>query len=165
MIDHQIHWHERLDNFRIATESFHRTAHRRQINHQRYSGEILQNNPRDDERNFFVGVLLRAPVRERLNIFASNFFAVTVPQHRLEHDPDADWQPRDRTDALFLERGQRMEKSFTAVTRVEFFQGLKFVGHSILSFRPKRSAVEESHYCFRQAVRDVSTSLDMTKAP
>ena len=73
VIDHQIDRHERLDDFRIATEPFHRAAHRREIDHQRHAGEILQNNARDDEWNFFVRRRFRVPVRQRLDIFAPDF--------------------------------------------------------------------------------------------
>ena len=95
VIDDEIHRHERLDDFRIAAESLHRAAHRGEIDHQRHAGEILENDPRDDERNFLVRRRLRVPVRERLDIFAADLFAVAISQHRFEHDPDADRQPRD----------------------------------------------------------------------
>ena len=110
VIDHEIDRHERLDDLRIAAESLHRAAHRRQIDHQRHAGEILQNNARDDERNLFVRRRLRVPVRQRLDIFAPNFLAVAISQHRFEHDANADRQPRNLADALFFQRGQRMQE-------------------------------------------------------
>ena len=70
MIDDQIDRHERLDDFRIAAEPLHRAAHRREIDEQRHAGEILQDDARDDERNFLVRRFLRVPVRQRLDIFA-----------------------------------------------------------------------------------------------
>ena len=60
--------------------TLHRAAHRGQIDHQRHAGEILQNDARDDERDFFVGGLFRVPIRQGLDIFASHFFAVAIPQ-------------------------------------------------------------------------------------
>src|SRR6266571_2879638 len=54
VIDHQIDGHERFNDFRIAPESLHCAAHRGEINHQRYAGEILQNNSRDHEWNLRV---------------------------------------------------------------------------------------------------------------
>src|SRR5205809_7995506 len=54
VIDNQIDRHERLDDLRIAAEPLHSAAHRRQIDDQRNSCEILQNNPRNDEWNLRV---------------------------------------------------------------------------------------------------------------
>jgi len=43
---------------------------------------------------------------ELLNILPPNFLPVTIPQDRFQDDPNADWQPRDRSEALFFERRQ-----------------------------------------------------------
>ena len=80
MIDHQIDWHQWLDDFGVTAKAFHRAAHRGQIDHQRHAGEILQNDPRDDERNFFVGGLFRVPPCQGLHVFASHLFAIAIPQ-------------------------------------------------------------------------------------
>ena len=124
MIDHQIDRHERLDDFRIAAELFHRAAHRRQIDHQRNAGEILEDNARDDERDFLVRRRFRVPVRQRLNIFPPHFLAIAISQDRFENDADADRQPRNFADALFFQRGKRMERSFAALAGVEFLSVL-----------------------------------------
>ena len=123
VIDHEIDRHERLDDFRIAAEPLHRAAHRGEIDNQRHAGEILQNDARDDEWDLLVRRRLRVPVRQRLDIFAPNFFPVAIPQDRFEHDADAHRQSRDRADALFFERRQRMEKCVAAVAGVEFLAG------------------------------------------
>ena len=81
MIDHQIDWHQRLDDSGIATDAFHRAAHRGQINHQRHAGEILQNDPRNHKRDLFVGRFFRVPTRQSLDVFAAHFFAIAIPQH------------------------------------------------------------------------------------
>ena len=120
MIDHEIDWHEWLDNFWITAELLHCAPHRGKIDHQRNAGEILENNARYYEWNLFVGRLLRIPFGQRLYIAAANFLAVAVAQHRFEDNPNADRQPRNVSDALFFERGQRMQKSFAAVAGVEF---------------------------------------------
>src|SRR6478672_4431886 len=90
MIDHQIDRHERLDDLRIASKLFHCAAHRRQIDHERNAGEILENDSRDDEGDFLLRRRLRFPVRQRLYILAPYFFPVAIPQHGFEHDPNAD---------------------------------------------------------------------------
>jgi len=54
VIDNQIDRYERLDDLRIASEALHGAAHRREIDNERNSGEVLQNNARNDEWNFLV---------------------------------------------------------------------------------------------------------------
>src|SRR5216110_3009031 len=54
VIDHQIDRYERLDDLGIASEPLHSAAHRREIDNERNSGEVLQNDPRNDEWNFLV---------------------------------------------------------------------------------------------------------------
>src|SRR5258707_743547 len=76
VIDNQIDRHERLDDFRVASEALHGTAHRREIDNQRNPGEVLQNNARNDERNLGIRRRLRVPVCERFNIFAPDLFPV-----------------------------------------------------------------------------------------
>ena len=98
----------------------YRAAHRGEIDDQRDAGEILEHDPRDNEGNFLVRRRLRIPVGEALNIFATNLPAVAISEDRFEHDPDADRQPRDRADTLFLERGKRMERCLASKAGVEF---------------------------------------------
>ncbi len=54
VIDHQIDRHERFNDFRIAAQPRDCAAHRGKIDNQRHTGEILQNDARDDEWNFLV---------------------------------------------------------------------------------------------------------------
>src|SRR5438874_6155719 len=54
VIDNQIDRHKRLDDVRIASKALHSAAHRRQIDNQRNSGEVLQNNARNDEWDLLV---------------------------------------------------------------------------------------------------------------
>ncbi len=156
VIDHEIDRDERLDDFRIAAQPFHRAAHGGEIDHQRDAGEILQDDPRDDERNFLVRRLLRVPVGQRLDIFAADFFAVAIAQDGFEHDPDADRQARDRADALFLERGERVERRLATQAGVELLECIEFVRHYfnsaslalILSkFGSSRASSSTSAYC------------------
>src|SRR5207248_3270697 len=129
VIDDEVHRHERLDDFRIATEFFHRASHRGEIDDQRNAGEILENNACDHERDFLVRRRLRIPARERLDVLPPDFLPIAISQNRFEHDPDADRQTRNFTDALLFQRRQRMQESFPAVTGVELLQRLKFVAH------------------------------------
>src|SRR5206468_8937991 len=54
VIDDQIDRHERLDDLWVASEPLHRAAHRREVDNQRNSGEVLQNNTRNDEWDLLV---------------------------------------------------------------------------------------------------------------
>src|SRR6476660_35089 len=54
VIDDKIDRHERLDDLRVASEPLHGTSHRREIDNQRNSGEVLQNNARNDEWDLLV---------------------------------------------------------------------------------------------------------------
>ena len=58
---------------------------------------------------------------KRFDIFALNFLAVAISQHRFEHDANADGQSRNFSDALLFQRRQRMQQSFAA------FAGIKFL--------------------------------------
>src|SRR5438094_6189230 len=49
VIDNQIDRHERLDDIRVTSEPLHSAAHRRMMNNQRNSGEVLQKHERNDE--------------------------------------------------------------------------------------------------------------------
>ena len=89
MIHHEIDWNQRLDDFWIAAKPFHRASHRGEIDDQRNAGEILKNDSRNYERNLFIGRFLRIPVRQRLDIFALDFYAVAIPQCGLKHNPNA----------------------------------------------------------------------------
>src|SRR6185312_1657776 len=78
VIDDQVHRYERLDDLRVASQPLHRAAHRREIDNQRNSGEVLQNNARNDEWNLRVRGGFRVPFCKRFNIFASDLFPVAV---------------------------------------------------------------------------------------
>src|SRR5205814_480236 len=54
VIDNQIDRYERLNDVRVAAEALHSAAHRCKIDNQRNSGEVLQNNARNDEWDLFV---------------------------------------------------------------------------------------------------------------
>ena len=122
MIHHQIHRHERLDDFRILAELGDRAAHRRQIHEQRHAGEILQHDARDDERNFRRARLGRLPVRQFLDVRLADFFAVAIAKNGFENKPDGDGQFRDCADAGFFQRGQRVIISLFPVAKIKFLQ-------------------------------------------
>src|SRR5205807_9857824 len=68
--------------------------------------------PTPDLYTLSYTTLFRSPSRQRLNIFAPDFLAVAISQHRFKHDSNADRQSRNFPNALFFQRRQRMQKSF-----------------------------------------------------
>ena len=54
MVHHEIDGHERLDDFRVLLHSCDGGSHRREIHQQRDTREILQDDARDDERDFLL---------------------------------------------------------------------------------------------------------------
>ena len=65
MIDHQIDGNQRLDHAGIFVETHDRRPHRRQIDQQRHSGKVLQQDARDHERHFLRALGFRSPVGNR----------------------------------------------------------------------------------------------------
>ena len=78
VIDHEIDRHQRLNDFRIAADLLHRASHRGKIDNQRHAREILEDDPRHHERDFFVGRLLGIPFRQRLDVLGLDFLAVAI---------------------------------------------------------------------------------------
>ncbi len=163
MIHDQIDRHERLDDFWIAAEVLHRAAHRREIDHERNAGEILEDDARDDEGNFLVGRRFRVPFRQRLDVFSPNLLAVAISQDRLEHDANADRQPGNRPDALRFERRERMQKSFAAVAGVELLQRLEFVIHILGSLASTKDNVCDFVPSVRNHFSSASFALILSK--
>jgi hypothetical protein len=108
VIDDEIDRHERLDELRIFLQLLDRVAHRGQVDEERHAGEILQDDARDDERNFIGDRCLSVPVGESANVIFADAFSVEIAQHGLEHDADADRQFRDRAHPRFFQRRQRV---------------------------------------------------------
>ena len=81
MVHHQVYRHERFDDFRIRSDALHRAAHGGEVDHERNTGEILQDDACDDERDFFVSRFCGVPVRESFYIASPDLFAVAIAQH------------------------------------------------------------------------------------
>jgi len=123
VVDDQIHRHERLDDLRILPHPRHRRPHRREIDEQRHTREVLQHDARHHEGNLLRPLRLRAPRRQAANRLLGYTFAVGVAQQRLEHEPHRHRQllhfkPRR------LERRQRVKLMRRPVGR-EALQGVE----------------------------------------
>jgi hypothetical protein len=126
MIDHQIYRNERFDDFRIGSDALNCAAHGGQVDHERNTCEILQNDARNHERDFFVSRFRGVPVRESFYIASADFLSVAIAQHRLKDDANADRQPRDFRKALFGQDWQRMEVCVSS-TDLKFSEGFELV--------------------------------------
>jgi len=145
VIDHQIDRHQWLDDFRVAPDFLYRAAHGGEIDHQRHAGEILQNDPCDDEGNFFVGRFFCVPFGQRLDVFAPHFFAIAIAQHRFEHDANTHRKSRNFPDSLFFQRRQRMKLSGATGAGIERLECLEFVHrHSERSEAKRRNPAMET---------------------
>jgi hypothetical protein len=90
VVDHQVHRHQRLDQFRVFAHVVRHAAHRGQIGEQRYTGEILQHDARHHERDLLGARCVRFPVRQLANMLFGYFLAVAIAQHCFQHNADRD---------------------------------------------------------------------------
>ena len=120
MVHHQVHRHERLDDFRIFAQPLNGGAHRRQVHQQRHAGKILQHDAGDDERNFLRAGFDGLPVRQRADVRFADLFAVAIPEHGFEHEADGDGQLGNRPDASLFQRWQGIKRSQGAIAEVKF---------------------------------------------
>src|SRR5580704_327211 len=93
MVDDKLSRKKRIDKPRITAHSLDRFAHGGQINHGGHAGEILQQNARRHERNFFLFGSGR-PVREKLNVLRMNEAPVLAAQKIFKKDTKRKWQFR-----------------------------------------------------------------------
>ncbi len=68
VIDDQIDRDERLDHFRIAAHRMNGGAHGGEIDEKGNTGEILEDDPRNDERDFEIAGIFRVVVREVFDV-------------------------------------------------------------------------------------------------
>ena len=86
VINHQIDWHQWLNGLGLFTQRCSHTAHGCQVGKQRHSREILQYHARDNKRNLFGTRCIRAPVCQLLHVQRQHLLAITIAQHRLQHN-------------------------------------------------------------------------------
>ena len=106
VIHHEVHGNQRLNHFRVLAKTIHRRAHGCQINQQRHAGEVLQNDPRDDEGNFIIPRGLGIPVGEVFHVLFSHLLAIAIPHQRFQDDADGNGQARNFADPGFFKGGQ-----------------------------------------------------------
>ena len=109
MIDHQFGGQQRIDFLRIAAELAHGVAHGGEVDDGRNAGEILEQNARGHEGDFFFAGAFGAggiPGGEGANVFGVDEAVVFVAQKIFEQNLQRKGQPRGLADAGALERVQ-----------------------------------------------------------
>src|SRR5687767_4003379 len=102
MIDHEVRWSKWLNYGGVFAKFLYGGTHGRKVDKERHAGEVLQQNARHYERNFFGSLALRLPIRHRYDVVVVDSGAVTVSQHRLEYNPNAHRQLRNLSDTIFF---------------------------------------------------------------
>ena len=95
MIDDQFRRLQRIDLLRIAAQRLHGIAHGGQIHHRRHAGEILHQHARGAEGDLGVGLGLRIPVEQGLDVAARDGLAVFVAQQVFQQYFERIGQPRN----------------------------------------------------------------------
>ena len=107
VVDDEIHRHQRLHHFRISTLGHGGITHRGHIHQQRNTGEILQNDPGDSERDLVIAGRLRIPAGEIRNIVFGDLFPIAVAQDGFEDDPDRNREPVQARGAAAIAKGRQ----------------------------------------------------------
>jgi hypothetical protein len=90
VIDHQVHWLERIDTFRCAAEPDDRVAHGGEVDDGGDAGEVLEQHPAGAERDLVLGLSAHLPPRERFNVGGLYECVVLVAQQVLEQNAQRD---------------------------------------------------------------------------
>jgi|GEM_PF-3609592 len=154
VVDHQIRRLEGIDQFGIATETLHGVAHRRQVNHGRHTGEILQHHPGGHERHLLAGAAFGVPVAERLDLLGGHIASVFLAQEVLQQHLQRERQAVDVV--AFLERIQPVDFVLLALD-VQRLAGVVTVTHGSSRNRSARKA-----RCFILSMLAVGVAPDYT---
>ena len=84
MIDHELDRLKRVDAIGVAAQADAPVAHRRQIDHARDAGEILQQHACGRERDFLLKLRAGLPSRQRLDVVRAHEALVFMAQQILE---------------------------------------------------------------------------------
>merc|ERR1719320_2126508 len=82
----------RVDIFRISSERLDCISHGSKINNRRNTSEVLQDHSAWSERNLHAGTrsLSLRPVEDLFHVRLVNLEVVTVPDSRLQENPDGE---------------------------------------------------------------------------
>ena len=97
----------------ISAERLHRVAHRREIDHARHAGEVLQDHAPRREGDLGLADVRGVVGGQRLHVIFGHHSSVTVPEAALQQDLD-----RERESIDLAERGECIESVDGAITLV-----------------------------------------------
>ena len=109
VVNHKFGREQRIDFFRVAAKIANCVAHRGEVNNGRHAREILEQDARGHERNFFFSGAGRAggiPAGEGAHVVAMNETVVFVAQKIFKQHLQRKRQARDVADAGAFERVQ-----------------------------------------------------------
>ena len=90
VIDDEIYGDEGFDELRIFFEPSDGIAHSGKIDEKGYASEVLQNDARDGEGNFFRGRFLCIPAGKIFDVAGASRKAVAMAKNRFEDDAQRD---------------------------------------------------------------------------
>jgi hypothetical protein len=105
VVDDQLGGGERVDLRRVAAEGRHGLAHGGEVDDAGDTGEVLHDHARGRELDLGVGVRLRTPLAEGLDLLRGDVRAVLGAEEVLEEHLEAEGQSRravHRADAVHL---------------------------------------------------------------
>ena len=103
VVDDEVDRDDRVDPLGVAAQARERRPHRRQVDHARDAGEVLQKHAGGLERDLEPAGVFRVVFRERGDVVARHLEAVFGAEQGLEQHLDRERQPRDRRDPVLLE--------------------------------------------------------------
>ncbi len=104
MIDHQVHFRQRIDLFRVAAEVLHGVAHRRQVDHCRHAGQVLHQHARGPKGDFAVGGARLGPIHYRFDVILGDGLAVLKAQEVFQQHPHGIGKLGDALEPALLRR-------------------------------------------------------------
>ena len=107
VIDDQVDRDQRIDPQRVAAGPRDRRSHRREVDHGRHAGEVLEQHPSWHEGALAVGLRHRSvPARDRFDIAVAHPRRGGIAQAVLEEDLHRHRQSRHVADAALGERAE-----------------------------------------------------------
>ena len=125
MIDHELRRRERVDFLRVAAETRHGLAHRREIDDGGDTREVLHDHACRREGDLVAGRGMRIPAQQRLDVGARHAHAVLEAQQVFEQDLEREGQA---TDVVSLDGAEALDLVGLA-TRVQGRAGPETVLH------------------------------------
>src|SRR5690606_12216059 len=134
VVNDQVGRGERIDALGVAAQAGHGVAHGGQVDHCRYTGEVLHDDPRRGKGDFSAGLGLGVPVEQRLDVLLGDVLAVLGTEQVFQQHLE---RVREAIDVVFLSQGVEVENLVVLAVDIECRTGAKAsahrASHSVLS--------------------------------